>query len=54
MTKKRCPECYCPFWDNPEIPYLKCPHCGAKLNECSSEDADDGHFSEREDAENNA
>jgi len=38
-----CPECYCDIWYVGNK-YLHCPHCGAKLNECSSEDGDDGKF----------
>jgi len=38
-----CPECHCDIWHTGER-YLHCPHCGKKLNEASSEDADDGQF----------
>lgn len=44
MNPKTCPECHAEFYENPQIPYLICPHCGAKLNEFSSEDADEGVF----------
>jgi len=40
-----CSECHCDVWYN-GIKYLHCPHCGAKLNECSSEDASDGVFTD--------
>ena len=38
-----CSECHCDIWHTGER-YLHCPHCGKKLNECSSEDASDGVF----------
>ena len=44
MIEKTCPECHAEFYENPQIPYLICPHCGAKLNEYSSEDASDGEL----------
>lgn len=40
-----CHECYCDIWYVGDK-YLHCPHCGAKLNECSSEDANDGVFTD--------
>lgn len=44
MIEKTCPECHCPYMDNPLMPWLICPHCGAKLNEYSSEDASEGEL----------
>ena len=49
ITEIKCPECYVSIWQNLEMPYLICPHCGArlpKLNQFSSEDANEGVFKE--------
>lgn len=48
MTKQICPECYTVIWQNPALPYLICPHCGCKLPEYSSEDADEGALEKEE------
>ena len=40
-----CPECHLDVWrEQGQDKHVVCPHCGAKLNEYSSEDADEGVF----------
>lgn len=41
-----CPDCGNQYWNDQAVQHIICPHCGAKLNEFSSEDADDGKFKE--------
>ena len=38
-----CPECQLDIWYETEK-HVVCPHCGAKLNEQSSEDENEGEF----------
>jgi hypothetical protein len=43
--QEQCAYCDCDIWIKDGVRHLICPHCGFKLNEYSSEDADDGIFS---------
>jgi uncharacterized Zn ribbon protein len=39
----QCEQCECDVWFT-EDKHIVCPHCGAKLNEFSSEDENDGRI----------
>jgi predicted RNA-binding Zn-ribbon protein involved in translation (DUF1610 family) len=43
--QEQCANCDCDIWIKDGVRHVICPHCGAKLNEYSSEDADEGKFS---------
>lgn len=40
--QEQCANCDCDIWIKDGVRHLICPHCGAKLREQSSEDADEG------------
>ena len=44
--QEQCASCDCDIWIKDGVRHLICPHCGAKLNEYSSEDADEGKHEE--------
>lgn len=44
--QEQCASCDCDIWIKDGVRHIICPHCGAKLNEYSSEDADDGKIME--------
>jgi uncharacterized Zn ribbon protein len=42
--QEQCASCDCDIWIRDGVRHVICPHCGAKLNEYSSEDASDGEL----------